>query len=73
MKETCIFRVQFAGDLWRVMESKETTEAGWHKYRIMNNRRVFLKYTSTDGQFAIERCMVFALGCGVNIHWGSVL
>lgn len=72
MKEYCIFRAQFAGDMWRVMESAVEDDGGQYSYRILNKRRVVEKLKWFNGQRAIERCVVLALGCGVDIYWGVV-
>lgn len=73
MNEVCIFRVQFVGDMWRVMESVKPDEAGRYLYRIMHKRHVYEKFSRTNGQRAIEQCMRYALGCGIDIEWGNVL
>lgn len=73
MKEQCIFRVQFAGDMWRVMESIKPGVAGTYQYRIMNKRKVMNRFCSTSGQMAIELCLKYAIGCDVNVYWGCVL
>lgn len=73
MKETCIFRVQFAGDMWRVMKSSKQDEAGRFNYRIINKRRVIESFSRVNGHRAIVLCLIYALGCDVDIHWGTVL
>ena len=73
MKEKCIFRVQFAGDMWRVMESIKPSVAGRYQYRIMHKRKVMNRFCSSNGQIAIEQCLEYAIGCDVNIYWGCVL
>ena len=73
MKEKCIFRVQFAGDMWRVLESVKKDEDGRCDYRIMHDRRVYERFSRTNGRGAIEQCMRYALGCGIEIFWGAVL
>ena len=73
MKETCIFRVQFAGDMWRVMESNKIDPAGRYEYRIMNKRRVFERFRRANSCRAIELCMRYAMGCDVEMNWGTCL
>ena len=73
MTEHCIFRVQFVGDMWRVMESDKQDESGRYKYRIMHNRRVFERFSRTNGRRAIEQCMRYALGVGIDIYWRETL
>lgn len=73
MKETCIFRVQFAGDMWRVLESVEPEEGGRYQYRIMHNRCVYERFSWRNGRRAIEQCMRYAIGCGIDIYWEEVL
>lgn len=73
MKERCIFRVQFVGNMWRVIECSNQDNTGLNEYRIVLNRRVIEKLRRTNGQKAIERCMMYALGCIVDISWGEVL
>jgi hypothetical protein len=73
MKETCIFRVQYFGEMWRVLRGMDEDEAGRHQYRIMHNRRVHEKFRRTNGKRAIEQCMRYALGCGIDIEWGNIL
>ena len=73
MKEKCIFRVQFAGDMWRVMESLEKDVAGRYQYRIIHKRRVMEKFYRRNGRRAIELCMIYAMGCGVDINLGEEL
>lgn len=73
MKEVCIFRVQFAGDMWRVMESIKPSVAGRYQYRIMHKRKVLNRFCSANGQMAIELCLKYAMGCDVNVYWGCVL
>lgn len=73
MKEFCIFRVQFAGDMWRVMESSVEDENGRYNYRILHKRKVIEKFKRSNGKRAIEQCMRYAMGCGVDIYWGEEL
>ena len=73
MKRRCVFRIEVEGDLFRVIECPITPNGRKFEYRIMHKRRVLFKCKGIDAQFAIEQCMVFALGCGVDIHWGKVL
>lgn len=73
MKEFCIFRVQFTGDMWRVLESSVEDESGRYEYRIMNKRRVIERLKRCNGQRAIELCMRYAMGCGVEIWWEDEL
>lgn len=73
MKRRCIFRVQFEGSMWRVLESLEKDEAGRYEYRIMHNRRVLERFRQFTGCRAIEQCVRYALGVGVEIYWGEVL
>lgn len=73
MKEQCIFRVQFAGDMWRVMESVKPSVAGGYQYRIMHKRKVMNRFCSTDGETAIEICLKYAIGCDINVYWGCLL
>lgn len=69
MKDLCIFRVQFAGDMWRVLESSVVDECGRFEYRIMNKRRVVERFKSRNARRAIELCMRHAAGCGLDIWW----
>ena len=73
MNETCIFRVQFAGEMWRVMESIKPSVTGRYQYRIMNERKVKVRFCSTNRKFAIELCLGYALGCSVDISLDSGL
>ena len=73
MNETCIFRVQFAGDMWRVMESSKQDEAKRFNYRILHKRRVIESFRRMNGQRAIVLCLIYALGCDVNVNWETVL
>lgn len=73
MKRRCIFRVQFEGSMWRVLESLEKDEAGRYEYRIMHNRRVLERFSQFTGCRAIEQCLRYALGVGAEIYWGEVL
>lgn len=73
MKERCIFRVQFVGDMWRVLENSDQDDFGRYEYRIMHNRRVIERFRRTNGRKAIERCMMYALGCVIDISWGELL
>lgn len=73
MKEKCIFRVQFTGDMWRVMESINSGVAGIHQYRVLNKRRVVHRFSSSSRQMAIELCLENAMGGIINVYWGSVL
>lgn len=73
MKRKCILRVQFVGDMWRVLESLESDKSEMYEYRIMHNRRVFEKFKSPNGRRAIEQCLRYALGCGIDICWREVL
>lgn len=73
MTEHCIFRVQFVGSMWRVMESDKPDKSGQYRYRIMHNRVIYEKFMRTNGRGAIEQCMRYALGVGIDIYWGSVL
>lgn len=61
------------GDLFRVIECPITPSGSKCEYRIMYKRRVMFKSKNVDARFAIEQCMIFALGCGVAIYWGKVL
>lgn len=69
MKGFCIFRVQLGGDMWRVMESKVADEAGRYEYRIMHKRRVVERFKRSNARRAIEQCMKYAMGCGIDIWW----
>lgn len=69
MKDLCIFRVQFAGDMWRVLESSVVDESGQYEYRIMHKRRVVERFKRCNGRRAIELCMRYAAGCGIDIWW----
>ena len=73
MNETCIFRVQFAGDMWRVMESIKPSVAGRYQYRIMHKRKVMDRLCSANKRYAIELCLGFALGCSVDISLAAEL
>lgn len=73
MKEKCIFRVQFAGNMWRVMESIGSGVTGCYRYRIMSGRKVILRFCSANGQMAIELCLEYAMGCDVKVYWGCAL
>lgn len=73
MKEKCIFRVQFAGDMWRVMESISSSVAGRYQYRILRKRIVVNRFCAANGQMAIELCLRYAIGCDVKVYWGCVL
>ena len=61
------------GDMWRVLESSDQDNAGRYEYRIIHNRRVFERFRQINGRRAIEQCMRYALGCGIDISWGEVL
>lgn len=73
MKRECVFRIEVEGYLWRVVADPFIMGVQPRTYRIMHRRRCYAKLTGFDAQLAIEQCMVFALGCGVDIHWGKVL
>ena len=71
MKDFCIFRVQFAGDMWRVLESSVEDESGRYEYRIIHERRVVERFKWGNAQRAIELCLRYAMDCSVDIWWGK--
>lgn len=73
MKEVCIFKVKYSGDLWKVVVSSKCDKFGLYQYRIMYNRRVMEKLRRATGKSAIELCMNYAMGCDVDIKWGEIL
>lgn len=73
MEEICIFRVQHVGNMWRVMESVNKDDAGRRQYRIIHNRRVYERFSRTNGQRAVELCLRYALDCDIDISWRGVL
>lgn len=73
MKRECVFRIEVEGHLWRVEAEPFIMGHEPRTYRIMHRRRCYAKIYSFNAQLAIEQCMAFAFGCGVDIHWGRVL
>lgn len=73
MEKYCIFRVQSFSGMYRVLESSDQDNAGRYEYRIMHNRRVLERFRRTNGRRAIELCMRYAMGCGVDINWEEEL
>lgn len=73
MKKECVFRIEVEGYLWRVVADPFVMSDKPRTYRIMHRRKCYAKLKGFNAQLAIEQCMVFALGCSVDIHWGVVL
>lgn len=73
MKRRCVFRIEFEGCLWRVVEHPITTDGRKYEYRIMHDRRLLFKCRGIDARYAIETAMRFAFGCDVDVNWGIVL
>lgn len=71
MKRECVFRIEVEGSLWKVVAEPFIMGHEPRTYRIMHKRRCYAKMEGTNAQLAIELCMVLALGCGVDIHWGK--
>lgn len=69
MKSECVFRIEVEGWLWRVVADPFVMCKKPRTYRIMHRRRCYAKVIGFDARLAIEQCIVFALGCGVDIHW----
>ena len=73
MKNECIFRVQYADDMWRVLKSVQPDDDGRYMYRVVRNRCVYERFRQTSERRAIEYCLRYALGCGVDVWWGETL
>lgn len=71
MIETCIFRVQFTGEMWRVMESVSSSVAGRYRYRIMHDRKVINKFYSDDSKMAIEQCLKCVFNNNIIMFLGN--
>lgn len=69
MKDLCIFRVQYAGDMWRVLESSVEDESGRNEYRIMHKRKVVERLKRCNARRAIELCMRYAMDCDIDLWW----
>ena len=73
MKRECVFKIEVEGYLWRVVADPFVMGHEPRTYRIMHRRRCYAKFTCYNAQLAIEQCLMYALGCSVDIHWGKVL
>lgn len=71
MKRECVFRIEVEGWLWRVEASPFIMTGEPRTYRIMHRRRCYGKLTGYDAQKAIVQCIESALGCRVDVKWGT--
>lgn len=73
MKKTCIFRIEFCGDLYRVERVERPGSITPTLWRVMSRRRMLYGMWYTSERLAIEAAMSAAMGCAVEIQAGSVL
>lgn len=73
MKGQCVFRCCYNGTTYRVLaRPQELASSGIMYYTYVEQRRLE-PHGWFHPEFAIDSVLKAALGCGIDIHWGSVL
>ena len=57
--------------MWRVVKFPHKHAIGMYEYRVMHRRRIYGRFVGSNAREAIEAACGFALGCGINIAWGT--
>lgn len=73
MKKECVFRIEYKGDLYRVVKHPYDYYGKVFVFKVMHQRRVLGKFKSASDMGAIEFAMRCAFGVGVTIESGIVL
>ena len=73
MTNYCVFRIEVEGYLWRVVRPFNAPIGEPCCYRVMHKRRIYARVKGMDAREAIELACKFALGCQVDIKWGTMV
>lgn len=73
MKNDCVFKIEYNGDLYRVVKKQYDYLGKVFVFKVMHRRRVLGKFRSPSDRGAIEFAMRCAFGVSVTIVEKSVL
>ena len=73
MMKECILKVFAKGIIWYVYRTPSASEPDVIVYRVYSGRRWYKHIAFYHERFAVEACLLAALGCTVNIVGGIEL
>lgn len=73
MEKDCVFKIEYHGDLYRVVKHPYNYDGTVFMFRVEHKRRVLGKFKSTSDKDAIKFAMRCAFGVGVTIESSVVL
>ena len=73
MEKNCVFKIEYHGDLYRVVKHPYNYDGTVFVFRVEHKRRVLGKFKSTSDKDAIEFAMRCAFGVFVTIESSLVL
>ena len=73
MTKDCVFKVEYNGELYRVIKHPYDYEGKWFVFRVEHKRRLLGKFKSTSDKGAIEFALKCAFGEGSWIEGGLML
>lgn len=73
MSKDCVFKVEYKGELYRVVKHHYDNKGRMFVFRVEHKRRVLGKFKSISDQGAIEFALKCAFGDGSWIEGGLML
>lgn len=73
MSKDCVFKVEYKGELYRVVKHPYDNKGMMFMFRVEHKRRVLGKFKSTSERGAIEFALKCAFGDSLWIEGGMML